>query len=175
LVIFCGTVYGDNGKVDKEVRVNVEPIFPVTRFIFKSENKFYTEELASSLNEEPPYGYVIVDGHGVLFGKLQGKVSEVLKKTTTDLPNKHKKGGQSQHRFERNTELMRADYVKKVAEQVNATFMPNGESVNVEAIIVGGPGELKSELKKSDTLDKRVRAKIAKVLDLANGDEQGFA
>jgi len=70
---------------------------------------------------------------------------------------------------------MRNDYVKRVAEATNEVFLAGGDALNVEAIVIAGVGELKHDLKKSDALDRRIKQKIVKVIDLPHGGTQGFA
>ncbi len=45
------------------------------------------------LDDELPFGFIIVDGHGSLYAKLTGEAKEILTKFYEDLPKKHNKGG----------------------------------------------------------------------------------
>jgi len=38
---------------------------------------------------------------------------------------------------------MRQDYVKRVAEEANELFLSGSGEVNVEAIVLAGPGDMK--------------------------------
>ena len=57
-----------------------------------------------------------MDGHGCLYGKLQGNNREVLTRFNVDLPKKHGRGGQSSVRFARLRKEKRHNYVRKVCE-----------------------------------------------------------
>jgi len=47
------------------------------------------------LEDDETFGFIIVDGEGVLFATLQGNVQTILQKLSVELPKKHGKGGQS--------------------------------------------------------------------------------
>jgi peptide chain release factor subunit 1 len=64
-----------------------------------------------------------MDGHGCLFGSLNGSSRTVIRKFTVDLPNKHSMGGQSALRFARLRLEARHNYVRKVAEVAAAIFL----------------------------------------------------
>lgn len=93
LAIFCGLVSFD-GKEKKELTV-LEPIAPIARFIYLCDSTFHVEQLREQLRENDKYGFIIIDGHGTLFATLQGNNVQIESRYTVQLPNKHKKGGQS--------------------------------------------------------------------------------
>ena len=67
---------------------------------------------------------------------------------------------------------------QKIAERATAAFIDaSTRKVNVEAIVVAGSGTLKNEVlrQERDGIDGRIREKIAKVVDVAYGGENGFA
>ncbi|BHF58042.1 Electron transfer flavoprotein alpha-subunit [Sparganum proliferum] len=88
-----------------------------------------------------------MDGNGALFGTLSGNTREVLHKFNVELPKKHGRGGQSAVRFARLRMEKRHNYVRKVAETAVQMFITN---------------------------DKRLQAKVLKIVDISYGGESGF-
>jgi len=99
LAIFCGTV-SDEGKERKELTV-LEPIAPLSRFVYLCDSSFHVEQLREQLQESDKYGFIVADGHGYLFATLQGNNLKIEARSCVSLPKKHNKGGQSAVRFER--------------------------------------------------------------------------
>ena len=99
LAIFCGTV-SDDGKERKELTV-LEPIAPLTRFVYLCDSSFHVEQLREQLSESDKYGFIVADGHGYLFATVQGNNVKIEARSCVSLPKKHNKGGQSAVRFER--------------------------------------------------------------------------
>ena len=100
LIIYCGTVLTDEGK-EKKVNMDFEPFKPINTSLYLCDNKFHTEALSELLQSDNKYGFLVMDGHGSLFGTLNGNHREVLHKVSVDLPKKHGRGGQSALRFAR--------------------------------------------------------------------------
>lgn len=100
LVVYTGTVVTDDGK-ERKLNVDFEPFRPINTSLYLCDNKFHTEALASLLQSDERYGFVVMDGLGSLFGVVQGNTKEVLQRINVDLPKKHGRGGQSALRFAR--------------------------------------------------------------------------
>jgi peptide chain release factor subunit 1 len=79
LIIYCGTVLTDEGK-EKKVNMDFEPFKPINTSLYLCDNKFHTEALSELLQADNTYGFVIMDGHGCLFGTLAGNHREILHK-----------------------------------------------------------------------------------------------
>ncbi|KAJ3126734.1 Electron transfer flavoprotein alpha-subunit [Nowakowskiella sp. JEL0407] len=172
LVIYCGTIITDEGK-EKKVTIDFEPFKPVNTSLYMCDNKFHTGALASLLESDAKFGFIVMDGNGTLFGTLSGNTREILHKFTVDLPKKHGRGGQSALRFSRLRDEKRHNYVRKVAE-LSVQFFITNDKVNVEGIIMAGSADFKTELSQSDMLDQRLMVKIIKVVDVSYGGENGF-
>ncbi|GKT32923.1 Eukaryotic peptide chain release factor subunit 1, partial [Aduncisulcus paluster] len=110
LVIFVGTVLTEEGK-EKKLNIDFEPFKPVHTFLYLCDNKFHTEPLQSLLTADSAFGFIVVDGHGVLYGTICGAARTVLQKIPVQLPKKHGRGGQSSVRFARLREEARHNYV----------------------------------------------------------------
>ena len=93
LYIFCGIVFNDNGKDEKKVLFDNSPHKPLPTFCYRCQPTFYTEPLQKLLQDDEKFGFIIVDGNGVLFATLQGSQKDILQRMNMDLPTKTRKGG----------------------------------------------------------------------------------
>ena len=78
LIIFCGQILMDDGKTEKKITYDFEPFKPINVFSYRCQNTFYTDPLESLLEDDEKFGFIIVDGNGVLYATLQGNNKEVL-------------------------------------------------------------------------------------------------
>lgn len=173
LVIYCGTIMNDQNK-EREVLVDFEPFKPINTSLYLCDNKFHTEALASLLESDEKFGFIVMDGNGALFGLLTGNTRAVLHKFSVDLPKKHGRGGQSALRFARLRLEKRHNFVRKVAEIAVVQFIPDGQKVNVTGLILAGSADFKTDLYNSELFDQRLKAKVLKTVDVSYGGENGF-
>lgn len=154
--------------------VDFEPIRPVQTFQYRCDSRFHTSALKSMLTEmgENSYGFIVVDGNGALFGLLQGSHREVLQKFSVELPNKHRRGGQSALRFERLCTEKRNLYIQKVAGRAVSLFIADNRST-VAGLVVAGAAGCKDDLLKSTSF-KPLLSLLLKTIDISYGGERGF-
>lgn len=173
LVIYCGTIMNDQNK-EREVLVDFQPFKPINTSLYLCDNKFHTEALASLLESDEKFGFIVMDGNGALFGLLTGNTRTVLHKFSVDLPKKHGRGGQSALRFARLRLEKRHNFVRKVAEIAVSQFIPDGQKINVTGLILAGSADFKTDLYNSELFDQRLKAKVLKTVDVSYGGENGF-
>lgn len=186
LAIFSGLVAVPGSDKMKRVCVDLVPLKPIKYAMYHCDNRFHTESLQEQLKEllassgngqatQRQIGFVIVSGEGCLYGKLDGTNKEVLFKFKVDLPKKHRKGGQSQKRFERLTQIARGDYIKEAAEHLNKVFInSHTQQAIVSTLIYAGPANLKQVLSECDQVDYRLRKLPNTLVDIGYGFETGF-
>ena len=92
-----------------------------------------------------------------------------LKKILEDLPNQHRKGGQSAPRLGRIVQEKRQLYLKKVVEMAINFYVKNGKSI-VTGLIIAGPAEIKNKFR-DDKLIQQYFGKEIKMLDTSDIDE----
>eukprot|EP00007_Cunea_sp_BSH-02190019_P003921 CAMPEP_0174243974 /NCGR_PEP_ID=MMETSP0417-20130205/33533_1 /TAXON_ID=242541 /ORGANISM="Mayorella sp, Strain BSH-02190019" /LENGTH=434 /DNA_ID=CAMNT_0015323585 /DNA_START=75 /DNA_END=1379 /DNA_ORIENTATION=+ len=172
LVVYCGTIMTDEGK-EKKVNIDFEPFRPINTSLYLCDNKFHTEPLQELLESSDKFGFIVMDGHGTLFGMLTGNTRHVLHKFTVDLPKKHGRGGQSAVRFARLRVEKRHNYVRKVAEMATQMFI-QGDKPNVTGLILAGSADFKTVLSESDLFDVRLQPLIIQLVDVSYGGEAGF-
>lgn len=168
LALYVGEILTESNKV-KKVAYGIEPIKPINTSLYMCDNRFHVEHLLSLFEDDTKYGFVVIDGHGVLFATLQGNVQTILQTFSVDLPKKHGRGGQSSVRFARLRVEKRQAYVKKVSEVCTSLFITNS-TPNVEGIVLAGHSDLKNEL--SGIIDQRL--KVIKAVDTNYGGRNGL-
>ena len=155
LIIYCGTVLTDEGK-EKKLNIDFEPFKPINTSLYLCDNKFHTEALSDLLQSDNKYGFIVMDGHGTLFGTLAGNHREILHKVSVDLPKKHGRGGQSALRFARLRLEKRQNYVRKIMELTTQHFITN-DKPNVNGLVLAGSADFKNQLTQSDLFDIRLQ------------------
>jgi len=172
LIVYTGTVVTDEGK-EKKMNIDFEPFKPINTSLYLCDNKFHTEALSELMETDQRYGFIVMDGHGSLYGTLSGNHREVLHKFSVDLPKKHGRGGQSALRFARLRMEKRHNYVRKVAEIAVQHFITN-DRPNVAGLVLAGSADFKTELSQSDMFDLRLQQVIMAIVDVSYGGENGF-
>ena len=171
LIIYCGNALID-GK-EKKIIYAIEPPLPINRQLYRCDNVFHVDVLEEVIQDHKSYGFIIMDGQGVLFARIQGNVKKILTKYGVDLPKKQRKGGQSSQRFQR-IRLEKIDaYIKKTCELTTQVFITNNLP-NVSGLFLAGLAEFKNHLSVSPLFDPRLKPLIIKVLDISYGGEMGL-
>lgn len=80
LVIFCGVIEMGDGKQEKKITLDLEPFKPINVFTYRCQTTFETEPLKALLEDDEKFGFIVVDGNGVLYATLQGSNKEVLQR-----------------------------------------------------------------------------------------------
>jgi peptide chain release factor subunit 1 len=164
----------EDGKSEKKIMVDIEPFKPINIFTYKCQNSFHTDPLHSLLEDDEKFGFIIMDGNGVLFGTLQGSNREVLQRMSVQLPKKHGRGGQSAMRFARQRVEKRDAYVSKCCEMSVQHFITD-DKINCKGLVLAGSASFKNELAKCEKFDKRLECKILGLFDIAYGQDNGFS
>jgi peptide chain release factor subunit 1 len=68
----------EDGKTEKKTKIAFEPFRPINIFTYKCQNTFFTDPLLSLLEDDDKFGFIIIDGNGVLFATLQGNNKEII-------------------------------------------------------------------------------------------------
>jgi len=149
----------------------IEPPMPINTFLYRCDSLFYVEPLEEMLTEKEIYGLLLVDRRECTVGILRGNRVDVLKYMTSQVPGKHGRGGQSQRRFERLTELAAHEWFVKCGEKASEIFL---EEKNLKGIFVGGPGPTKKYFVDENYLHYEIQDKIVEVFDTGYTDEFGL-
>jgi len=170
LIFFVGhkSVSGDKTEMVAHV---IEPPLQINTFLYRCDSEFYLEPLEQMLQEKEIYGLFLVDRRECTIGILRGNRIDLLKYMTSQVPGKHGRGGQSQRRFERLTEIAAHEWFVKCGEKASEIFL--GEK-NIKGIFVGGPGPTKQYFVEENYLHYEVQEKIVDTFDTGYTDEYGL-
>ena len=149
----------------------IEPPLPITTFLYRCDSSFYLEPLEEMLVEKEIYGLLLIDRRECTVGLLKGNRIELLKYMTSQVPGKHGRGGQSQRRFERLTEIAAHEWFVKCGEQASDIFQTTSE---IKGLFVGGPGPTKQYFVEENYLHYEIQDKIIDTFDTGYTDEFGL-
>ena len=170
LAAFSGNVAEREGQSDVKVW-SIEPPTPLNIRIYRCDKQFVLEPLMDMCEVKEVYGLIVIDRRDANIAMLKGKTIIPLQKTHSEVPGKHKTGGQSAQRFERLRDGATKDHFKKVAEHVKEQFLGNKE---LKGIIVGGPGPMKYDWVEKGYLTDQLRKKIIAIKDIGYTGEFGL-
>ena len=149
----------------------IEPPMPISTFLYRCDSSFYLEPLEQMLIEKEIYGLLLIDRRECTVGLLKGNRIELLKYMTSQVPGKHGRGGQSQRRFERLTEVAAHEWFIKCGEQASDIFLSQKD---IKGIFVGGPGPTKQYFVDENYLHYEIQDKIIDTFDTGYTDEFGL-
>jgi peptide chain release factor subunit 1 len=149
----------------------IEPPIPIATFLYRCDSLFYTEPLEQMFTEKEIYGLLLLDRRECTIGLLRGNHIDMLKYMTSQVPGKHGRGGQSQRRFERLTEIAAHEWFVKCGDKASEIF--RGED-GIKGILVGGPGPTKHYFVDENYLHYEIQDKIIDTFDTGYTDEYGL-
>lgn len=173
LAIFCGAITkpGDPPGSEKINIFEVEPIEPISIYLYRCDDHFHLDILKDMLKEKNIFGLIAIDREEATFALLKGNKIEILDNITSGVPGKHRAGGQSARRFERVIEEMAHEFYKRVGDYASKYFL---NIPDLKGIIIGGPGPTKKEFYDGDYLHYQLRSKILGIIDIGYADESGI-
>jgi len=170
IIFFVGhkSVSGDKTEM---VAFEIEPPMPIVTFLYRCDSLFYLEPLEAMMVEKEIYGLFLIDRRECTIGVLKGNRINLLKYMTSQVPGKHGRGGQSQRRFERLTEIAAHEWFVKCGEQASEVFLAEKD---IKGILVGGPGPTKQYFVEEKYLHYEIQEKIIDTFDTGYTDEFGL-
>ncbi len=172
MVLFSGAIDSGGGQTDMVTRVLENPPQPIESFRYHCDAEFLTEPLEVMLEDQGLYGLLVLDRREANVGWLRGKRVEPVKSTTSLVPGKQRKGGQSQRRFERLRIEAIDKFYQEVAEMANDLFVPKRHEI--DGLLVGGPSPTKEEFLDGDYLHHELQDNVLGAFDVAYTDESGL-
>jgi len=172
MVLFSGAVDDGGGRTDMVTKVLESPPQSVESFRYHCDSAFLTEPLEEMLADKGLFGLIVLDRREANVGWLRGKRVEPVKSTTSLVPGKQRKGGQSQKRFERLRIEAIDNFYQEVAEMANDLFVP--ERHELDGLLIGGPSPTKEEFVDGDYLHHELQDNVLGKFDVAYTDESGL-
>ena len=170
LVFFVGhkSVVADQTQM---VAYVIEPPMEIQTFLYRCDSDFFLEPIENMLTEKEIYGLFLIDRRECTVGILRGNRVELLKYMTSQVPGKHGKGGQSQRRFERLTEIAAHEWFQKCGEKASEILL---NEPGIKGVFVGGPGPTKRYFVDEEYLHYEIQNKIVDQFDTGYTDEYGL-
>ena len=170
LVFFVGhkSVVADQTQM---VAFVIEPPMEIQTFLYRCDSDFFLEPIENMLTEKEIYGLFLIDRRECTVGILRGNRVELLKYMTSQVPGKHGKGGQSQRRFERLTEIAAHEWFQKCGEKASEILL---NEPGIKGVFVGGPGPTKRYFVDEEYLHYEIQNKIVDQFDTGYTDEYGL-
>lgn len=170
MVFFVGHKSVGADKTEMVAHV-IEPPMPINTFLYRCDSSFYLEPIEDMLTEKEIYGLFLIDRRECTIGILKGNRIELLKYMTSQVPGKHGRGGQSQRRFERLTEIAAHEWFVKCGDKISDIFLEHEE---IKGVFVGGPGPTKQYFVDENYLHYEIQDKILDTFDTGYTDEYGL-
>src|SRR6056297_3398517 len=172
IVLFSGAVNSGGGQTEMVTRTLESPPEPIQSFRYHCDSNFLTQPLEDMLTDKGLFGLIVLDRREANVGWLKGKRVEPVKSTTSLVPGKQRKGGQSAQRFHRLRLEAIDNFYQEVAEMANDLFVP--ERHELDGVLVGGPSPTKDEFLDGDYLHHEIQDKVLGKFDVAYTDESGL-
>ncbi|WP_101295296.1 peptide chain release factor aRF-1 [Halegenticoccus soli] len=172
IVLFSGAVNSGGGQTTMVTKALESPPQPVESFRYHCDSAFLTEPLEEMLADKGLFGLVVLDRREANVGWLKGKRVEPVKSTTSLVPGKQRKGGQSAQRFARLRLEAIDNFYQEVAEMANDLFVPKRHEL--DGVLVGGPSPTKDEFLDGGYLHHEIQNKVVGKFDVAYTDESGL-
>ena len=172
IVLFSGAVDSGGGQTDMITRVLESPPEPIESFRYHCDSDFLTGPLEEMLADKGLYGLIVLDRREANVGWLKGKRVEPVKSTTSLVPGKQRKGGQSAQRFARLRLEAIDNFYQEVAEMADDLFVPRRHEL--DGVLVGGPSPTKDEFLDGDYLHHELGDMVLGKFDVAYTDESGL-
>ncbi|MGM0398223.1 MAG: peptide chain release factor aRF-1 [Halobacteriota archaeon] len=172
MVLFSGAIDAGGGQTDMVTEVLENPPQEIQSFRYHCDSEFLTEPLEGMLTDKGLYGLIVLDRREANVGWLKGKRVEPVKSTTSLVPGKQRKGGQSAQRFARLRLEAIDNFYQEVAGMADELFV--AERHELDGILVGGPSPTKDEFLDGDYLHHELQDKVLGKFDVAYTDESGL-
>ena len=172
LVLFSGAFDTGGGQTDMVTRALASPPEPVESFRYHCDSDFLTEPLEYMLEDKGLFGLVVLDRREANVGWLRGKRVEAVKSTTSLVPGKQRKGGQSAQRFARLRLEAIDNFYQEVAGMADELFVDKRH--RMDGVLVGGPSPTKDEFVDGDYLHHEIQDIVLGKFDVSYTDESGL-
>lgn len=172
LVLFSGAINSGGGQTEMVTEVLEDPPEPIQSFRYHCDSNFLTEPLEEMLADKGLYGLVVLDRREANVGWLKGKRIEPVKSTTSLVPGKQRKGGQSAQRFARLRLEAIDKFYQEVAEMADDLFVPKRH--DIDGVLVGGPSPTKEEFLDGGYLHHELQDVVLGKFDVSYTDESGL-
>lgn len=171
LIIFCGDVEQNPGKLDTEIFIIENPPSPVPVRLYRTEPRFVLDPLKQMITPTNVFALISIDKNDAAIALLEGSSTRIMAKLSSLIPGKFKAGGQSAARFSRVRDNLTRAWYEEVSLKANEVLLP---VKSLKGIIVGGPSLTKDSFLKEEKLSAELKKKVIAVIDTGYAGEDGI-
>jgi len=173
LALFCGAGSGETAS--DPMCIQIEPPEPLMVYLYRCSSMYELEPLRQMLGEKNLYGLLVIDLSGAWWGFLNGNRIESAGHSTSNIPQKQHKGGQSSARFQRLRENAVREYYSRVGHHVSETFLHEKDFyLRFGGVLVGGPGMTKEDFLMGHYLHHEIQKQVIGTFDVTKSGEGGL-
>jgi len=173
LAFFCAAPPEGNGSV--RCCIIIEPPEPLVQYLYRRSAKFELEPLRQMLEVKNVYGLLVLDLSGAWWGFLRGDRIETAGKSTSGIPDKQRKGGQSSARFQRNRQIAVNEFFSRAGDHASQAFLAERDfSLKFGGVLIGGPGMTKEDFFAGHFLHHEIQKRVIGLFDTVNTGERGL-
>lgn len=174
LAIFCGAVTDETGS-DHGCSI-IEPPEPLALYLYRRSAKFELEPLRQMLEVKNVYGLLVLDLSEAWWGFLRGNRINTAGRSTSGIPDKQRKGGQSSARFQRLRKVAINEFFSRIGDHASQAFLAEKDFFQrFRGVLIGGPGKTKEDFFTGHFLHHEVQMRVVGLFDTAKADDTGLA
>jgi peptide chain release factor subunit 1 len=156
LAIFSGNI-SEKENVENFQVFWIEPHEELNLKLYRCSQKFILGPLIEMSGNDTTYGLIAMDKGEATVGLLEGSSIKTIKTMNSNVPGKHKSGGQSAQRFERIRDGAAIEFYKRIAQVMINEFT---HMKNLKGIIIGGPGTTKNNFYDGSYINEDIKRKL---------------
>ncbi len=166
LVVYAGVVDGSlTGFVFDDLPD------PVRESVFVRSDEFDLGPLRTAADEYDVYGLVVVERGGAALGRYGGGEVTVIDTFESNVPGKHRAGGQSADRFERRRRERTTEFFEAVADAARREFLRPDP---VTGLVLGGTEITVERFRDGGYLDARLAECVGGTYAVEYANERGL-
>jgi len=175
LAIFYGAISEEETGTDHGCTI-IEPPEPLDLYLYRRSTNFELEPLRQMLEEKNVYGLLVLDLGEAWWGFLRRDRIETAGKSTSGIPDKQRKGGQSSARFQRLRKVAINEFFSRVGDHASEAFLAEKDFFQrFGGVLIGGPGKTKEDFSAGHFLHHEIQKRVIGLFDTAKADETGLA
>ena len=121
------------------------------------------------------YGLLVLDHREAYWGILRGNRVEPVGSSTSNVPGKTRKGGQSAPRFQRLREIAVNEFFTRVGEQANSVFHAKKDFFKkFNGVLIGGRNPARENFLTGNYLHHEIRQRVIGVFEVDHTDKTGL-
>ena len=154
----------------------LEPPEPLTIYLYRCSTKFELEPLKQMMEAKNIYGLLVLDLSEAWWGFLRGERIKTAGKSTSSIPEKQRKGGQSSARFQRLRKVAVNKFFTRVGNLASETFLSEKDFfLKFRGVLIGGPGMIKEDFFAGHFLHHEIQKRVIGLFDTEKTGERGLS